>query len=289
MMIIMAASMLDVERFAPGANIHTPSDALWWPLVTVTTIGYDDKFLVTNEGRLLAAVLISSLTGYFASWILQTGPRRRTPLEHRGIAWPRQFSSALAPTRHTSKVTTSVREWWSTRWWWFVAGFAVALTAWQASSLSVYRSQATYSSYRGCRTAQLRVTVGASQRLAGGREHSTKLTFTNSGKKCYLIGDAPLIQTVKGPRRVPVGRGDVSDGVLRTPVILGFNKSATTTVTVESLPPALFKTCRPEKANGLVIVNGAPAHSTHYVAHVLTGVCSNKNRDNIGASWYLAS
>jgi voltage-gated potassium channel len=78
MMVIMAAAMLDVERFAPGANIHTPSDALWWSLVTVTTIGYGDKFPVTNEGRLLAAVLIvfglgliSSLTGYFASWILQ--------------------------------------------------------------------------------------------------------------------------------------------------------------------------------------------------------------------------
>ena len=144
-------------------------------------------------------------------------------------------------------------------------------------------------SYPGCRTAQLRVTVGASQRLAGGREHSTKLTFTNSGKKCYLIGDAPLIQAVKGPRRVPIGRGDVSDGVSRTPVILGFNKSATTTVAVESLPTALSKSCRPDKADGLVLVDGAPAHSAHYVAHVFTGVCSNKNRDNIGASWYLAS
>jgi len=78
MMVIMAASILDVERFAPGGNIHTPSDALWWALVTVTTIGYGDKFPVTNEGRLIAAVLIifglgliSSLTGYFASWILQ--------------------------------------------------------------------------------------------------------------------------------------------------------------------------------------------------------------------------
>jgi voltage-gated potassium channel len=78
MMVIMAASVLDVERFAPGGNIHTPSDALWWALVTVTTIGYGDKFPVTNEGRLLAGVLIifgigliSSLTGYFASWILQ--------------------------------------------------------------------------------------------------------------------------------------------------------------------------------------------------------------------------
>jgi hypothetical protein len=189
-------------------------------------------------------------------------------------------------------VTASVREWWSTRWWWFVAAFAVlavALTAWQATSSSVPRSPATYASFPVCRTAQLRVTVGVTHRLAGGREHSTTLTFTNSGKKCFLIGDAPLIQAVKGPRRVPFGRGDVSDGVLRTPVILGFQQSATTTIAVESLPPVLFKTCRPEKANGLVIIDGAPAHSTHYVAHAFSGVCSNKNRDNIGASWYLAS
>lgn len=78
MMIIMGAAVLSVERFAPGANIKTPSDALWWALVTVTTIGYGDRYPVTNEGRLLAAVLIvfgigllASLTGYIASWIIK--------------------------------------------------------------------------------------------------------------------------------------------------------------------------------------------------------------------------
>jgi voltage-gated potassium channel len=70
--------LLAPSQHAPGANIRTPSDDLWWSLVTVTTIGYGDKFPVTNEGRLLAAVLIifglgliSSLTGHFASWIPQ--------------------------------------------------------------------------------------------------------------------------------------------------------------------------------------------------------------------------
>lgn len=78
MVVIMAAAELDVERFAPGSNIHTVGDALWWSLVTITTIGYGDKYPVTTDGRLLAAVLIlfgigmvSSLTGYFATWILK--------------------------------------------------------------------------------------------------------------------------------------------------------------------------------------------------------------------------
>ena len=58
MMLIMGAAVLNVERFANGSTIHTTGDALWWSLVTVTTIGYGDKFPVTGEGRMLAAVLI---------------------------------------------------------------------------------------------------------------------------------------------------------------------------------------------------------------------------------------
>ena len=78
MMLIMAAAVLNVERFAPNSTIHNTGDALWWSLVTVTTIGYGDKYPVTGEGRVLAAVLIifgiglvASLTGYFASTIIK--------------------------------------------------------------------------------------------------------------------------------------------------------------------------------------------------------------------------
>ena len=77
MIVIMGAAVRDIERNAPGSNIHTPIDALWWGLVTVTTIGYGDKFPVTNEGKLIAGVLIifgvamiSTLTATFAAWIL---------------------------------------------------------------------------------------------------------------------------------------------------------------------------------------------------------------------------
>ena len=79
MIVIMGAAILDIERNAPGANIKTPMDALWWGLVTVTTIGYGDKFPVTTEGRLVAGILIifgialiSTLTGAFAAWVLDS-------------------------------------------------------------------------------------------------------------------------------------------------------------------------------------------------------------------------
>ena len=77
MILIMGAVILEIERFAPGSHITTPSDALWWALVTVTTIGYGDVYPVTTEGRLVAGVLIvfgvamiSALTASFAAWIL---------------------------------------------------------------------------------------------------------------------------------------------------------------------------------------------------------------------------
>ncbi len=45
------------ERHAPGSNIHTFGESLWWSIVTVTTVGYGDFFPVTTPGR-IAAVLI---------------------------------------------------------------------------------------------------------------------------------------------------------------------------------------------------------------------------------------
>jgi voltage-gated potassium channel len=83
MIVIMGAAVLDIERGAPGSNIKTPMDALWWGLVTITTIGYGDKFPVTTEGRLIAGVLIifgvamiSAITASFASWILTQGDEK---------------------------------------------------------------------------------------------------------------------------------------------------------------------------------------------------------------------
>lgn len=86
MILIMGAAVLEIERFAPGTHIQTPSDALWWALVTVTTIGYGDVYPVTTEGRLVAGVLIifgiamiSALTASFAAWILADHESRINP------------------------------------------------------------------------------------------------------------------------------------------------------------------------------------------------------------------
>ena len=73
-----ALAVLDVEQDAPGATILTLSDALWWALTTVTSVGYGDYYPVTGAGRLVAAGLmiggigvLSAVTAAFASWLVE--------------------------------------------------------------------------------------------------------------------------------------------------------------------------------------------------------------------------
>jgi len=50
--------VLIFEENAKGSNIHSYRDALWWAIVTVTTVGYGDRFPVTEGGRAVATILM---------------------------------------------------------------------------------------------------------------------------------------------------------------------------------------------------------------------------------------
>jgi voltage-gated potassium channel len=53
-----AALEFQFERDAPGANITSFGDSLWWAVSTVTSVGYGDRYPVTAEGRGVAALLM---------------------------------------------------------------------------------------------------------------------------------------------------------------------------------------------------------------------------------------
>lgn len=54
------------ERSAPDASIQSFSDALWYSLVTISTVGYGDLYPVTPLGRILGVVFILLSLGLLA-------------------------------------------------------------------------------------------------------------------------------------------------------------------------------------------------------------------------------
>ncbi len=75
---VASLAVLDAERGQPSATIHTFAQALWWSVVTVTTVGYGDYYPVTVEGRGIAVALmvtgialVGVVTASVASWFTE--------------------------------------------------------------------------------------------------------------------------------------------------------------------------------------------------------------------------
>ena len=62
-LVVCSVLVLQFESRAADANIKTGGDALWWALVTITTVGYGDFFPVTLAGRTTGAFVMFAGVG----------------------------------------------------------------------------------------------------------------------------------------------------------------------------------------------------------------------------------
>lgn len=77
MLLFSSIAILQFET-DPNSNIKTAEDAIWWSYVTITTVGYGDKYPVTTEGRVIAAILMTvgvglfgTFTAFVSSWFVK--------------------------------------------------------------------------------------------------------------------------------------------------------------------------------------------------------------------------
>lgn len=103
---VAALAALDAERNAPGATITTFGDALWWAVVTITTVGYGDLSPITIEGRMIAVALmiggiglLGVVTATLASWIVERVARKDEDQQAATRAELRALTEEIAQLR----------------------------------------------------------------------------------------------------------------------------------------------------------------------------------------------
>lgn len=112
LLVLGSVAILQFED-APKSTIKGPEDALWWSVVTLTTVGYGDRVPVTTEGRMVAVVLMiagvglfGTLSGFLATWFL--APARQE--QGSELAMLRQEIRLLRESIESQPKVPTVRE-----------------------------------------------------------------------------------------------------------------------------------------------------------------------------------
>jgi voltage-gated potassium channel len=75
LVVVLSSSMAlhEFERHAQPEKFGRLSDALWWSIVTLTTVGYGDSYPITGAGRFIAVVTMLLGIGILGTFISLVG------------------------------------------------------------------------------------------------------------------------------------------------------------------------------------------------------------------------
>jgi voltage-gated potassium channel len=114
--MVVCSAWLYVAEHGINKAVDNPFDALWWGVVTLTTVGYGDVTPQTTEGRLAAMALMllgiglfGAITATITSYIMTTDLRRMESKVDSDAAVDRT-DLALDQATHRAKTTTASAE-----------------------------------------------------------------------------------------------------------------------------------------------------------------------------------
>ena len=96
-----------VERNKPGANITNLGNALWWAVITVTTVGYGDYTPITPLGRVIAVVLMFSGIGIVVTIVTLLSQRR---LQHTESILKIKLKTEVRPKLLGDETKTAIKD-----------------------------------------------------------------------------------------------------------------------------------------------------------------------------------
>ena len=114
---VTSVLVLQFESRSPDANITTGGDALWYSIVTITTVGYGDFYPVTTAGRVTAIFImfmgvgiIGALASILASLLVGGSSSAEEEEAVAPTATAAPAATAAAPSLSVQEELQAVRE-----------------------------------------------------------------------------------------------------------------------------------------------------------------------------------
>lgn len=111
-----ALAVYDAERGRPDASIDSFGDAAWWTITTITTVGYGDRYPVTWQGRLVAALLmvagialLGTVTAAIASWFVERIGAVQQAVQHAERDTQAELTEVMAELRRLHRRLDELR------------------------------------------------------------------------------------------------------------------------------------------------------------------------------------